>query len=77
MRLVEEGYVNGWDDPRMPTLAGQRRRGVPAKALRDLCQHVGVARTNSTVEIELLEHFIRQEAEPHRQPRDGCIRSPA
>ena len=61
MRLVEEGYVTGWDDPRMPTLAGQRRRGVPAKALRDLCQHVGVARTNSTVEIELLEHFIRQE----------------
>ena len=61
MRLVEEGHVNGWDDPRMPTLAGQRRRGVPAKALRDLCQNVGVARTNSTLEIELLEHFIRQE----------------
>ncbi len=61
LRLVEEGYVNGWDDPRMPTLAGQRRRGVPPKALRDLCQHVGIARTNSTVEIELLEHFIRQE----------------
>ncbi len=61
MRLVEEGHVNGWDDPRMPTLAGQRRRGVPPKALRDLCQHVGIARTNSTVEIELLEHFIRQE----------------
>ena len=61
LRLVEEGYVTGWDDPRMPTLAGQRRRGVPAQALRDLCEHVGVARTNSTVEIELLEHFIRQE----------------
>ena len=61
LRLVEEGHVNGWDDPRMPTLAGQRRRGVPAKALRDLCDHVGVARTNSTMEIELLEHFIRQE----------------
>ena len=61
LRLVEEGRVAGWDDPRMPTLAGQRRRGVPAKALRDLCDHVGVARTNSTVEIELLEHFIRQE----------------
>ena len=61
MRLVEEGHVNGWDDPRMPTLAGQRRRGVPPKALRELCQHVGIARTNSTVEIELLEHFIRQE----------------
>ena len=61
LRLVEEGRVNGWDDPRMPTLAGLRRRGVPAKALRDLCEHVGVARTNSTLEIELLEHFIRQE----------------
>ena len=61
MRLVEESRVSGWDDPRMPTLAGQRRRGVPPKALRDLCEHVGVARTNSTVEIELLEHFIRQE----------------
>ena len=61
MRLVDEGRVSGWDDPRMPTLAGQRRRGVPPKALRDLCEHVGVARTNSTVEIELLEHFIRQE----------------
>ena len=61
MRLVEEGRVSGWDDPRMPTLAGQRRRGVPPKALRDLCEHIGVARTNSTVEIELLEHFIRQE----------------
>ena len=61
MRLVNEGYVSGWDDPRMPTLAGQRRRGVPAKALRDLCEHVGIARTNGTVEIELLEHFIRRE----------------
>ncbi len=61
MRLVEEDRVAGWDDPRMPTLAGQRRRGVPAKALRDLCEHVGIARTNSTVEIELLDHFIRQE----------------
>ncbi len=61
LRLVQEGYVNGWDDPRMPTLAGQRRRGVPAKALRDLCDHVGVARTNSTVAIDLLEYYIRQE----------------
>ena len=61
LRLVEEGYVTGWDDPRMPTLAGQKRRGVPAKALRDLCDHVGVARTNSTVEIELLDYYIRQE----------------
>lgn len=61
LRLVQEGYVNGWDDPRMPTLAGQRRRGVAAKALRDLCDHVGIARTNSTVAIDLLEYYIRQE----------------
>lgn len=61
LRLVQEGYVTGWDDPRMPTLAGQRRRGVAAKALRDLCDHVGIARTNSTVAIDLLEYYIRQE----------------
>jgi len=61
LRLVEDGHVTGWDDPRMPTLAGMRRRGYTPKALRNLCNQVGVAKTNSTVEIELLEHFIRQD----------------
>ncbi|RME63061.1 MAG: glutamine--tRNA ligase, partial [Caldilineae bacterium] len=61
IRLVEEGYVNGWDDPRMPTLAAMRRRGVPPKAIRDFCDRIGVAKTNSIVDVALLEYYIRQE----------------
>jgi glutaminyl-tRNA synthetase len=61
IRLVEEGHVSGWDDPRMPTLAGLRRRGVPSKAIRDFCNRVGISKTNSTVDIALLEFYIRQE----------------
>ncbi len=60
-RLVEEGYVAGWDDPRMPTIAALRRRGYPAAAIRDFTERVGVAKSNSVVEIELLEHSIRQD----------------
>ncbi len=58
-RLVEEGYVKSWDDPRMPTLAGMRRRGYPPEAIRNFCQMIGVAKANSTVEIEQLQHCIR------------------
>ncbi|MDO4581445.1 MAG: glutamine--tRNA ligase/YqeY domain fusion protein [Bacillota bacterium] len=58
-RLVEEGYVRGWDDPRMPTLAGMRRRGYPAAAIRNFCAEVGVAKSNSTVEFAQLEHAVR------------------
>src|SRR5216684_2402667 len=53
-RLVDEGRVSGWDDPRMPTLAAQRRRGVPAAALREFARRVGVARANSIVDLEIL-----------------------
>ena len=59
-RLVTEGHVAGWDDPRMPTLAGQRRRGVPASALREFVRRVGVARANSVVDLALYEHAIRE-----------------
>ncbi len=59
--LVETKVVSGWDDPRMPTLAGMRRRGVPAAALRDFCDRVGVAKNAQTVEIELLDHCVREE----------------
>ncbi len=57
--LVEQNYVDGWDDARMPTLRGLRRRGYPAQALRAFTDHISVSRTNSVVEIELLESFVR------------------
>jgi len=60
-RLVEEGYVDGWTDPRMPTLAAMRRRGYPAKAVRDFIDTIGVAKADSFVEVELLEHIVRDE----------------
>jgi len=59
--LVDDGHVDGWDDARMPTLRGLRRRGFPPKALRDFVNHVGVGRVNGTVEIEMLESFVRTE----------------
>jgi glutaminyl-tRNA synthetase len=59
--LVRDGRVSGWDDPRMPTLAGLRRRGVPPAALRDFVGRVGVARANSVVDVQMLEHAIREE----------------
>lgn len=60
-RLVEEGFVSGWDDPRMPTLAGMRRRGYPPEAIRNFCEKIGVAKSNSTVEFPLLEFCVREE----------------
>ncbi|WP_462327797.1 glutamine--tRNA ligase/YqeY domain fusion protein [Desulfobaculum sp.] len=61
IQLVEEGHVSGWDDPRMPTLSGIRRRGYPAAAIRTFCERSGVAKANSTVEIAMLEHSVREE----------------
>jgi glutaminyl-tRNA synthetase len=61
LRLVNEQLVTGWDDPRMPTLAGMRRRGYPPAALRDFCMRTGVAKRDNTIEIELLEYFVREE----------------
>jgi glutaminyl-tRNA synthetase len=61
LRLVEEGIVGGWDDPRLPTLAGLRRRGLPPAAIRDFCERIGVTKQESRVEIELLEHCVREE----------------
>ena len=59
LALVREGVVRGWDDPRMPTIAGLRRRGVPAEAIREFCRRIGVSKVESTVDIQLLEHCIR------------------
>ena len=59
--LVEKGLVNGWDDPRMPTIAGIRRRGYTPEALKDFLERVGVAKTDSTVDVALLEHCLRED----------------
>jgi glutaminyl-tRNA synthetase len=61
LRLVNEGHVSGWDDPRMPTLRGMRRRGYPAEAIRTLCEKVGVAKSNSIVELVFLESCVRDQ----------------
>lgn len=59
--LVEGGHVSGWDDPRMPTISGLRRRGYTPEAIRDFCDRIGVAKSNSTVDIAMLEHCIRED----------------
>jgi glutaminyl-tRNA synthetase len=60
LQLVQEGVVAGWDDPRMPTLSGMRRRGYPPEAILDFCERIGVAKNDSVVDVALLEHCIRQ-----------------
>lgn len=59
-QLVEENYVRGWDDPRMPTISGLKRRGYPPEAIRDFCERIGVAKSNSVVDISMLEHCVRE-----------------
>jgi len=59
-RMVDEGHITGWDDPRMPTLAGMRRRGYPPEAIRAFIDQVGISKSQSMVDIEMLEHFVRQ-----------------
>jgi len=61
LRLVEEGHVSGWDDPRMPTLQGMRRRGYTPQSIRDFCEKVGVAKRENVIEVELLEHCLRHD----------------
>ncbi len=61
LRLVEEGHVNGWDDPRMPTISGLRRRGYTPESIRNFCDRIGVAKADSTVDMALLEYCIRED----------------
>ena len=73
-QLVEGKHVAGWDDPRMPTLAGLRRRGVTAEAVRALCDRVGVSKRNSFVDISLLEHAIREDLNARCRRAMGVVR---
>jgi glutaminyl-tRNA synthetase len=60
LQLVQEGLVDGWNDPRMPTISGMRRRGYPPEAIRNFCDRIGVAKTESTIDVELLEFCVRE-----------------
>jgi glutaminyl-tRNA synthetase len=72
--LVRDGHVAGWDDPRMPTLAGLRRRGVPPEAIRDFIRRVGVARANSVVDIAMFDHAVREQLNRTAQRRMAVLR---
>ena len=75
LELVETGIVNGWDDPRMPTLSGLRRRGFTAEAIREFLHRVGVAKADTVVDIELLEHCVREDLNK-RSPRVMAVLRP-
>ncbi|MGF6376014.1 glutaminyl-tRNA synthetase [Clostridiales Family XIII bacterium PM5-7] len=68
--LVDDQVVEGWDDPRMPTIAGLRRRGYTPEAIRDFCERIGVAKSNSLVEVSLLEHCVREDLKAKVQSRN-------
>ncbi len=75
IELVQGGYVNGWDDPRMPTISGMRRRGYTPEAIRDFCERIGVAKADSIVDIALLEHCVRDDLNK-RAPRVMAVLNP-
>jgi len=73
-RMIQEGIVRGYDDPRLPTLSGVRRRGYPPEALINVCKILGVAKTNSTADMGLLEHCVREELNKHSARVMGVLR---
>lgn len=73
--LVDSGTVSGWDDPRMPTIAGLRRRGYPAAAIRHFCEEVGTSRSDSVVDVAMLESAVRDHLNQHA-PRAMCVMAP-
>ena len=75
LQLVEGGYVSGWDDPRMPTISGLRRRGYTPEAIRTFCEHVGISKRDTVVNIALLEHCIREDLNQHA-PRVMAVLNP-
>src|SRR6516162_979056 len=75
IQLVQEKHVSGWDDPRMPTLSGIRRRGFTPEAIRAFCTSIGVTKTNGTIELAMLEHFVREDLN-RRAPRVRTVLKP-
>jgi glutaminyl-tRNA synthetase len=75
LQLVQEGHVNGWDDPRMPTLGGLRRRGYTPEAVRNFCGAIGISKTNGSIELAMLEHFVREDLNK-RAPRVMAVLRP-
>jgi glutaminyl-tRNA synthetase len=75
LKLVQEKLVSGWDDPRMPTLSGIRRRGYTPQAIRNFCAAIGVSKTNGTLELAMLEHFVREDLNK-RVPRVMAVLRP-
>ncbi len=75
LQLVQEGRVRGWDDPRMPTLSGLRRRGYPPEAIRNFCASIGVSKTTGSIELAMLEHFVREDLNK-RAPRVMAVLRP-
>jgi len=73
LRLVSEGYVNGWDDPRMPTLSGMRRRGYTPQAIRAFCERVGLAKRENVIEMDLLEYCLRDDLNQRAERRLGVL----
>jgi glutaminyl-tRNA synthetase len=65
LQLVQDNYVSGWDDPRMPTISGIRRRGYTPEAIRNFCSQIGVSKTNGVTQLALLEHFVREDLNKH------------
>src|SRR6185369_14526703 len=74
LKLVKENYVKGWDDPRMPTLRGLRRRGYTPEAIREFIQRVGVAKNVGVIDVALLEHCLREDLNRRALRRMGVLR---
>ncbi|MEO0004769.1 MAG: glutamine--tRNA ligase/YqeY domain fusion protein [candidate division WOR-3 bacterium] len=74
LELVQEGYVSGWDDPRMPTIAGLRRRGYTPESIRRFCDEIGVAKAETVISIDLLEHCLREDLNKRAERRMAVLR---
>ncbi|WP_250675093.1 glutamine--tRNA ligase/YqeY domain fusion protein [Paraclostridium ghonii] len=73
-QLVDEGVTDGWDDPRMPTIAGLRRRGYTSEAIRNFCNEIGVAKADSTVDSQMLDYFVREDLQPKAPLAMGVLK---